>query len=910
VSRLFTRILLKFFRWFCHPDLQASIEGDLMELYDGRVAEIGKRKADLFLLRDVTLLFRPSIIKPVSGTYRMNAYGMLKNMFKISWRNALRQRQFTVLNVLGLTIGIAATIIIGLFVYQENTFDNFHINNAKIFRVNQSDIWGDWTDQISTTGPNVGTALKEDIPELEGVTRVLSLGDQTVKLEDSEGKWTSFRQKKFYAIEENFFQFFSFPFVVKTDENMLVEPFSMILTESSLKKYFGKEIEPADALEQVVEVKDWDGTWQTFIVRGVVKDSPQNSHMDFDILVSLESYDELMEIHGWKWIWNAFTTYVMIQDDVNMAYLHEKIQELPAKWAAPTTERIFNQTVEEFTGGFPWKLALQPLDEIHTSGFPANQLGPTGNPLFIKIFAAIGLLVLILSAINFMNLSTAKSTRRSKEVGIRKVMGSQRHLIFSQFILESIMYVFFSAVLAIVLVTFVLPYFNSLTDSDLEFVSYLSNPQFYLMGILFVLVLGFLSGSYPAIYLSSFQPIQSLKGVTGNKLKGNFIRNGLVVFQFTISIALIVCTIFVQKQVSYASNLDVGFAKDNILQIHNIEQMGFDTEVLKSKLSSNPAFSEVAKSFGIPPNVFSGDRYKTLKDDNVVQLRNIRVDDDYLNLLGLDFVAGRNFDKQITTDKYKVIINVEAVKLLGWSLNGDQSPIGQNIKMASGDENAFEVIGVVQDFNFNSLKEGILPLIIIHHLNDEVWDYGFGLSYYSMRLNPSSVSSGSELRAIIEEVKNDIHSIDASIPFEYSFMDQEFDKTFRFEQNAAVQMNIFTLMAMVIACLGLFGLAAFSAEQRTKELGIRKVLGAKVFQIVVNFSSEFAKLILVSSLIACPLAYFLVRSWLSDFEYQTPIDLLVFILTAAGALTIALLTISFQSVSLANQNPVKALRSE
>lgn len=895
---------LQFFRWFCNPDYVEDIEGDLLERFE-------KRPSRWLFTFDVMKLFRPGIIKNFEGTQQLNNYGMIKSMIIIAWRNALRQKQFTSLNILGLTIGIATSILIGLYIYDETSYDSFHANADRIYRVNQPNIWSDWNDVISNTGPNVATALREDAPEFEQITRLMSLGEQTVT-SDKISHANSFKETQMYAAEENFFDVFSFEFLHGNPTTSLQEPMNMLMTLETVQRYFGQEINPEEAIDRTVEVKDYDGTWNTYTVKGVLADVPYRSHIQFDILVSLKSQSEMMDMHGWKWIWTAFSTYGLVKEGTNVASLERDIQAIPEKWAPPTTTRIFNQTVEEFTDGNPWKLQLQPLSEVYIAGTPDfHAFGPTGNPQFVKIFGAIGLLVLILSAINFMNLSTARSTNRSKEVGIRKVLGSQRKALLSQFILESVLFVTVSTLLAFSLVQLTLESFNKIADKHIEFLPHFSNPFFYATTLGFILVVGVLAGSYPAFYLSSFRPIETLKGKISAGFKGKGIRNGLVVFQFTISIALIICTFFVQKQLSHTSSLDVGFAKNNILQLHNVEQLGFETEALKNRLSSNPSFTAVGKSFGIPPNIWSGDRYKdTQPESQVVQFSNFRTEGDYLELLGLKFAAGRNFDASRISDNDAVILNEEALKVLGWSSQDLNSSIGKSIALASGDEQEFEVIGIVEDFNFSSVKQKIAPLVIINMHNENVWDYGAGLSYYSMRLNPETITTAADLHHLLEDLEEELAQVDATIPFEYSFMDQAFEDTFQAEQKMGLILNLFTFMAMIIACLGLFGLAAFSAEQRIKELGIRKVLGAKVSELVVSFSKEFTKLILLSILLACPIAWFLVSKWLEDFAYSTPISIWVFVIATISALIIAIATISFQSLRVANRNPIESLKDE
>lgn len=903
------KLFLKFFRWYCHPRLVKPIEGDLMELYDERVKELGKKKADWKFIKDVLLLFRKDIIKPAEGTQKLNNYGMLKSMIKMAWRNAIRQKQFTVLNLLGLTIGISTCLMIGLYIHDEMTFDAFHEKGDRIYRVNQPFIWGDWNKMMATTGPHVAVALREDAPAFEQITRILSLGSQTATAANSGNRSNAFKENRIYAAEENFFEVFTFKFKAGDDKSALVDPQSILLTEKTMKRYFGEDSAPAETIGKNIEIKQYDGSWKSFSINGIIEDIPSRSHIQFDMLVSLKSESEMMQAHGWKWIWTAFATYGLVEGGTNVAALEESIQALPPKWAPPTAERIFNQTYEEFTEGNPWKLELQPLGEVYIAGSPTGHaFGPTGNPFFIKIFGAIGLLVLALSAINFMNLSTARATNRSKELGVRKVLGSERRTIIKQFILESVLFVLTSTVLALVVVNLSLGTFNHMAEKQIELLPYFQNPAFYLVTGSFILTLGFIAGSYPALYLSSFKPIESLKGKIQTGFKGRSIRNGLVVFQFTISIALIITTFFVQKQLTYASNVDIGFAKENILQLHNVEELGFETEALKNRLASNSTFTEVGKSFGVPPFVYSSDRYKSAEPEApVIQLNNLRIDEDYLDVLDLEFLVGRNFESGRENDKYKVILNEEAVKNLGWTI---EEAVGKSVALASGGEEEHEVIGVVEDFNFNSVKQEIAPLILIHHHNDNVWDYGAGRSFYSLRLNPEAISTTDDLNQLLISLEEEMKQVDSTVPFEYSFMDQEFEATFRSERKMATILNVFTIMAMIIACLGLFGLAAFSAEQRTKELGIRKVLGASVAELAVTFSKEFTRLVLVAILLACPIAWYFVKEWLQDFAYSTPIEIWVFLAATVAAILIAIATISFQSLRSANRNPVDTLKDE
>ncbi len=401
-----------------------------------------------------------------------------------------------------------------------------------------------------------------------------------------------------------------------------------------------------------------------------------------------------------------------------------------------------------------------------------------------------------------------------------------------------------------------------------------------------------------------------LKGKLGAGFKGKPLRNALVVLQFTISVALIICTFFVQRQLNYASNLNLGFDKRNILQVHNMELLGKENrQTLENLLNSNPAIEEVGVSDLVPPNVYNEDKYKVFRPESeTTTLNRLRVDASYMDLLDLKFMAGRSFDESRGTDQYKVILNAAAVNALGWNSKDSGSIIGEHITFPNSEEALFEVIGVVEDFNYNSIRFEINPLMIIHDDNDKMWESG---DYHiSIRLNNSIVNSTTQLETIIEQVESGIMELNAGIPFEYSFMDQDFEANFRSEQQMGKILNVFTLMALSIACLGLFGLAAFSAEQRKKELGVRKVLGASIYRLVYLFTSEFTILIFVSLVIATPLAYFLVQQWLADYAYKAPMDFSVFLIAGLGSLIIAWLTISFQSVRAARQNPADVLRDE
>ena len=828
---------------------------------------------------------------------------MLKNMFTIAWRNAIRHKQFSLLNILGLSIGITATITIALYVINQYSYDNFHAKGDRIYRINQPMIWGDWNEQFASTGPNLAVALRSDIPEFEEVTRLHTPGEVVVNYKPINGTPLSFNERKLFVAEQNFFQLFTFKAIAGDLNTALEQPGSLLITQETATKYFGEN----NAVGKTLTVNS-NGESTPFKVTAVIENIPINSHIQFDMLASMSSYQHIKNREH-QWIWTTFVTYGLLSPGANAAAVEAKLQALPPKWAEQEIQNVFGQSFNEYIKDKKWTLTMQPLSEAYIqTPSSGNRVGPSGNIVYTHIFTAVGVLILLLCSINFMNLSTAKSANRAKEVGIRKVLGSHKRSLIRQFIFETVMYVFVSTVIALVVTEVSLNSFNQIANTQLSLYSYLVQPYFLAILCGFVLILGVAAGSYPAFYLSSFSPISVLKGKLSSGFKASMVRNGLVIFQFTLSIALIICTFFVQKQLSYASGLNLGFDKDNILHVRNIEMLNdAQKETLQTQLSQQPAFTNVGISDLVPPEVWNEDKYKAYgPDTEVVTLNRIRCNEAYLALLDLNFVAGRNFEKSRGNEKHKVILNEAAVKMLGWESNN--SPIGQHITFPNSHEALFEVIGVVKDFNFNSVKYEITPLLIIHEDNDYMWESG--QNYLSVRMNQNLTATSDDIEAHLELIEETLSGIDPSIPFEYSFMNQEFEANFRTEQRMGQILNIFTAMALIIACLGLFGLAAFAAEQRKKELGVRKVLGASLQQLVYSFTKEFSLLIIVSILIASPIAYFLVNGWLASFAYKTPVEVWVFITVGATSIAIAWLTIGIHSINAAKQNPAEVLRDE
>lgn len=833
---------------------------------------------------------------------------MLANMFTIAWRNANRHKQFTLLNVLGLSIGITASLLIGLYVMDKMFYDNFHEKGDRIYRINQPMVWDDWSEKFGSTGPNVAVALKSDVPEFEEVTRLHSPGKHIVSYQTDGDDPQTFRESKIFIAEENFFNVFTFPLLKGNPDQALSSPLSVVITEEMAAKYFGDE----DPIGKTLKIEEERGELRSFSVTAVAASIPSNSHIQFDMLTSMSSYPHIKR-REFQWMWTTFGTYGLVRPGTNIEALEAKIQAIPPKWAGV---RALGKTFDEFVEGKEWTLYMEPIRDVYmNSSTSGNRFGASGDNAYVQIFGAVGLLILLLSSINFMNLSTARSANRAKEVGIRKTLGSPKKALVRQFIFESVMFVLVSTIIAIVATEVSLGAFNTLANTSLSLNDKLAEPSFIVLLGGFILFLGIATGSYPAFYLSSFNPIEVLKGKLSTGFKGKSIRNGLVVFQFTITIALIICALFVQKQLDFASKENLGFDNDNILQIHNMEMLSDNNkETFQTLLKSNTAFEAIGLSDAVPPEVWGEDNYKPADDmeNKGINLNRLRATEEYLNMLDLELSIGRSFDKTLETDKYKIILNETAVRDLGWGIKEnytEDSPIGKQITYVDSDEAIlFEVIGVVKDFNFNSVKYEIGPLLIVHEKNDRMWESG--RDFISMRLNKDFVQKVSDLSVLLKDVESKLSEVNPGVPFEYSLMDQDFEGHFRTEQQMGQALNVFTVMALSIACLGLFGLAAFSAEQRKKELGVRKVLGASVYRLMYVFTAEFTVLVLIALLIASPLAYLFVKDWLTNFAYTTAITPVVFIGAAIGSIVLAWITIGFQSLRAANRNPVEVLRDE
>ncbi|MCH7675203.1 ABC transporter permease [candidate division KSB1 bacterium] len=815
---------------------------------------------------------------------------MFKSYLKIALRNVLKQKSYSLINTFGLAIGMTSCLLIFLYVADEFSYDRFHQQANSIYRMN----W-DYKNNTSEgvgpgTPPPLAAALKRELPEVKAAIRLYPVSDMIVRYEDK-----FFNEQNIVAADTDFFDFFSFTLIEGNPETALDKPNSVILTKETALKYFGDESAMGEILTIGHDNKKFWGTYsETFKVTGVVENIPRNSHFRFDFLTSISSHPQVA-FFDWSWIWMQVATYVIIDDRAVLPELEAKITDIVAKHAPAAFTRVGFSYDELIEGGGRWNFVFQPLTDIHLGSTDiGNRLGSVGNKTYVSMFAVVAVFILFIACINFINLATARSANRATEVGIRKVLGSVKKNLIGQFLTESVIFSFLAMLIALGLTELLLNGFNQISGKMLDL--NLLQPVWLLpFLILLTLFVGVIAGSYPALYLSKFQPVQVLKGKLAAGTKSQGLRNTLVVFQFAISIGLIICTFVVHKQMQFMREADTGFTKEGVLVISNENQrLGTHAETFRDKIKTNPEVINATLSTGLPPYGRFQDYYKlTREGKEQFELTSYITDDNFLATLDIEVVEGRSFSKEFN-ESQNVILNERAVEQFGLD-----NPIGKRIFYPSSGE--YEIVGVIKDFNFLTLQQPIFPFALFHHSSNS---YTISNSYVAVRLQADN------LETTLNKIKNDWQALAPASPFEYSFLDENFEAQYQAEQRMGTLFLLFAGLAVFIACLGLFGLASFTAEKRTKEIGIRKVLGASVPNLLFMLSREFTRWVVVANLIAWPVAFYFMKDWLENFAYKTVITWDIFLLAGGVALVISILTVTFQAARAALANPVEALRYE
>ncbi len=873
----------KLLAWYCAPHLLEEIRGDLHEEFDYQVQRVGERQAKRDYIRSVLGFIRPFAIRRKRNEYPSPPvlnFGMLHNYFTIAFRNLWRHKAFSAINIAGLALGIATCLIIMLFVQNELSYDRFHEKANRIVRVvfRGSSMGGPMKE--AHVMPAVAHTLKADYPEVQEATRLRFGGSPVVSYGDK-----GFKTHFAYA-DSNFFQVFTLPFVQGNPKTALVQPNTAIISREEARKYFGNQ----DPMGKILRIKSWNAA---FTITGVMEQIPVNSHFRFDLFVSMAS---LPEAKSPSWMTSEFFTYLVLPEGYDYRKLEAKLPRVVEKYMGPQLQQAMGMSLAQFRQkGNDIGLFLQPLTDIHLRSDFNYDLAPGGDIQYLYIFGVVALFMLLIACINFMNLSTAGATKRAKEVGIRKVLGSVKGELVRQFLLESLLLTTIALLVALVIVYLALPLFNALSGKALS----LNFVDHFWLGpglLLFGLGVGLLSGSYPAFFLSSFRPVSVLKGklTTGGKSIG--LRSGLIVFQFLVSVTLMICTTVVYRQLQYIQHKKLGYDKDQVLVMRETWRLGHNEEVFREKLLKDSRVVNVSVSGYLPVGSSNNNNFIVYSDENRDQLvKTLRygVDYRYIPTLGMQVVAGRNFSEAFATDSTGIIINETAAKTFGWGNNA----LGHTITHSNneGEKVTYRVIGIVKDFHFKSLHERISPLVMV---------LGNNSGAVIAKVKTKDISG------LLAGLQNQWKEFAVEAPFEYSFLKENFEATYQSEQKIGQILGLFAGLTIFVACLGLFGLVTFSAEQRKKEISIRKVVGASVKDIVTLLSKDFLKLVLVANGLAWPLVYFLMNRWLADFAYRIDIEWWIYGLAAVAALLIAFITVSFQSIRAALMNPVKSLRSE
>jgi len=799
---------------------------------------------------------------------------MLKNYVKIAWRNILKNRGIFSLNIIGLALGIASCIVITLFVVDELSYDRYNEKADEIVNVVfRAKVNGEEIKEGSIMAP-VGETLKREFPEVLDATRIRNFGTPKIVVDNQ-----AYREDRFAFVDSNFFNVFTLPIIDGDAKNPLQEPNTAVITKSEAKKFFG-------ATNPIGKLFYLEGQEQPFRVTGVIDEVPQNSHFHFDVFASMEGLDEAKCD---SWFRGDFFTYLLLKEGSDYKSLETKLPFIIEKYMGPKMLEKMGVPYEEFTKENQLGLRIFPLTDIHlySDNSAYSQLEQGGDIKYVYVFSAIALFMLFIACINFMNLSTATAAKRAKEVGIRKVLGSNKNQLLYQFLSEAFMATFIAMSLAMVLVVVSLPFYNSLSGKELQ-LDYLGQPVVLLSLLLLTVLISLLAGGYPAFFLSSFKPISALKNkfLGGNDNKG--IRGGLVVFQFVISAGLILATLIVNQQMQYIQNKDIGYDRNELLVLREAYLLGKDQQAFKNKLLKNPKVTSISQSAFAPAGFSDNNQTMVYKDGQFSRRMPVyNIDENYIPTMGMQLVAGRNFSKEFGADSTNVIINETAVKVLGLGEN----PLGKVITEGEGSKT---VVGVIKDFHFKSLHQPIDPLFMM---------YG---PYGGFIIKAKS----SDMSALISDAQSLWNSFGSDETFGYTLLDESYRQTYVTEDKMGTLLNVFALLTILVACLGLFGLVTFTAEQRFKEIGIRKVLGSSVAGIVTMLSKDFLKLVCLSFLVAFPLGYYLMNKWLQGFAYRIEIQWWMFVLAGLITIAIAFMTIGWKSFRAATMNPVLALKDE
>jgi putative ABC transport system permease protein len=802
-------------------------------------------------------------------------YQMLTNYIKVAFRNILKKKYYSFLNLLGLSIGITAVVLIIIYVQDELSYDHFHPNvqNKSVVALN-----GKIGNQEVTgvfTPPPMAHAAVEEIPGIINTTRTSSLSNLVIRYEDR-----AFTEQNVFWADSNFYDFFGYRLLKGDPQTALRGPNQAVITESIARKYFGNET----AIGKTLIVANDKTSYQ---VTGVNADPPHNSHFRFNILLSFSSTEYSRQT---EWLNNSLNTYVEKAPGAEDSQIQAGFEGLIDKYVGPEIERFAGMSLEQMREqGGKYGYFTIPITDLHLNA-PNVQTSfePPGDMTYVYIFSAVGIFLVVIACVNFMNLSTASAAGRAKEVGLRKTLGSDRRSMMIQFLIESICYVVLATVFSFILLYLILPWFNQLAGKELTLAIF-TEPWFLASLLGLVIAIGFLAGSYPAFYLTAFNPVEVLKGKISRGAKSGGFRRTLVVGQFFISISLIACTLLVNQQLRFMQNKNLGFNKEQSLVLTNTSRLGTNQEPFKEALMSDSRVMAASYSNFTIPGTNNVTVFQRPDRDNDYLMAMYYADYEHRDALEFQLKEGRYFSRDFPTDTSGIVINEAAAREMSL-----EDPIGKEI-FYPAEQRTYRVLGVIENFNFESLRNEIMPLALLltETANEMIVRF-----------------SSDDPREAVAAVESIWDSYAGGEPVDYTFLDSDFDQLFRQEQRLGYVFTAFTIIAIIIACLGLLGLSAYMTEQRKQEIGIRKVLGASTASIVGMLSSEFLKLTGIAFLLAVPVAWYVIQSWLQNFAYRIDIGIMVFILTAAATAVVVLFTISWQTLKAAFMNPVESIKTE
>lgn len=803
---------------------------------------------------------------------------MFKNDLIVAWRNIKRSKAYSALNILGLAVGLAVFILIMLFVRTETSYDRYHANGRNIYRIVQEQPGNVYlgSNVFAVTPGPLAAAMARDFPEVLKATRIDNWGNVLVRVGEK-----SFLESEIHWTDPQTFEIFSFPVVRGEGGSALKDPFSVLLSESAAARFFGGD----DPVGRTLTLEAYEMNSE-FEVAGVFRDFPVNSHFVMNVVAPFETMGKIQQTDLTRWGNNSYYTYILLRDGSDPKALEEKLVPFIAKNEA---ERGWKHE------GRHSRYFLQALAGIHLHSRANFDFGLIGDGRFVFLFASIAVLVLVIACVNYMNLATARSLKRAKEVGLRKVVGAGKGQLVRQFLGEAMVLTFLSAILAVGFVLAALPAFRRFVERDIAFDPFRDAALLPLL-VLLAAVVGMAAGSYPALFVSGFRPVSSLKGTGAARAKGRGLRNGLIVFQFAASIALIICTVVVSGQLAFIRTTDMGYDRDQIVVLTPRGGVRTGLEAFKNELRSNPAVVSVASSSCLPNNVTSSThaQWPGRPEDLEIPIYVVDADYDLPELYGLELARGRSFSRDFPSDAGGAyLINEAAQKALGWD-----DPLGREFgrKGRESTEAKGRIVGVLKDFHMHSLHLAIMPLYIFLD---------------PARANRVSIKlRGGDIPAALAFLRRTWERYAPEYPFEYSFFDEIFDRAYRTERRLGAMFGAFAGLAVLIACLGLLGLAAFTAEQRTKEIGIRKVLGASTPGVITLLSRDFMRWVVVANVIAWPVGYFAMRSWLGNFAYRIDLTLPIFLGAALAAFAVAAAVIGLQTYRAASANPAESMRYE